>query len=118
MEVCRILCGDILGLEARQERHYVRGEHYNFASNVMVLHLARPPYSDRFTFSLYMSSNAAAGAFSRKSIASYEPLEPRTCYGIGQFKGLKKSTVARDVGFTNHKPSTPNTAMVHSCSFN
>lgn len=83
MAVCRILCGDILGLEARQERHYVRGEHYNFTPNVVMLHLARPPYSDRFTFSLYMSSNAAAGAVSRKSIASYEPLEPRTCYGTG-----------------------------------
>ena len=89
MVVSRILCGDILGLEARQERHYVRDEHYNFTPSIVMPHLARPPYSDRFTFSLYMSSNAAAGAVSRKSIASYEPLEPRTCYGTGQSKGLK-----------------------------
>ena len=70
MAVCRILGGDILGLEARRERHYVRDEHYNFNPNVAMLHLARPPYSDRFTFSLYISSNAAAGAVSRKSMAS------------------------------------------------
>ena len=70
MAVSRILGGDILGLEARQERHYVRDEHYNFTPNFVMLYLARPPYRDRFTFSLYMSSNAAAGAVSRKSIAS------------------------------------------------
>ena len=70
MAVSRILGGDILGLEARQERHYVRDEHYDFPPNFVMLYLARPPYSDRFTFSLYMSSNAAAGAVSRKSIAS------------------------------------------------
>lgn len=41
-------------------------------------YLARPPMRDKFMFWTYMSSNAAAGAVSRKSMNSYEPLEPRT----------------------------------------